>query len=100
MYFRHIVSSEKLARLSTEESSIVAVELPMKTTTNDNNDKDNEIIQLKQEHKRQKEVNSQLNNQLKIECFGLTRFSNDDNLITFYTGFASYLMFMTSNPLP
>ena len=66
----------------------------METDKNDNNDTQNEIIQLKQELQTQKEENVQLKNRLKIERFGLTRFSNDDNLILFYTGFSSYLMFM------
>ena len=49
------------------------------------------------EHKLQEkeEACAALQHQLDIERFGLTRFSNDNLMISFYSGFTSYITFIT-----
>jgi hypothetical protein len=58
-------------------------------------DRDVKIDQLKEELQKAKEENANLQSQLKIERFGLHRFSNDNTCISFYTGFSSSLYFGT-----
>ena len=53
------------------------------------------IATLEAELEREKQKCAALQNQLTMERFGITRFTNDNKLISFYTGFATYAMFLS-----
>ena len=55
--------------------------------------KEERIAMLEAELEREKQKSLSLQNQLTLERFGVARFSNDNKLISFYTGFATYSMF-------
>ena len=55
--------------------------------------KDEIIAKLEVALEQEKKRSASLENKLTLERFGVTRFANDDKLINFYTGFASYQMF-------
>ena len=57
--------------------------------------KEERIATLEAELEREKQKSASLQNQLTLERFGVTRFSNDKKLISFYTGFATYSMFLS-----
>ncbi|XP_052799098.1 uncharacterized protein LOC128230695 [Mya arenaria] len=52
-----------------------------------------EIERLQKELADQKVENEFLNQQLQLEKFGITRFSLNSSLVSFYTGFSSYFAF-------
>ena len=58
-------------------------------------DTDERIAILETELKNEKQKCAALQIQLKMERFGVTRFSRDNKLISFYTGFATYTMFQS-----
>ena len=51
--------------------------------------------QLIEENENLTSENKTLNNKLEVSRFGIQRFSTDDAKIKFYTGFPSYLAFVT-----
>ena len=53
------------------------------------------IATVDAELEREKQKCAALQNQLTIERFGITRFTNDNKLISFYIGFATYAMFLS-----
>ena len=53
------------------------------------------ITELEHKLQEKEEAFAALQRQLDIERFGLTRFSNDNSMILFYTGFTSYITFIT-----
>ena len=53
------------------------------------------ISDLEKKLKEKEEECDRYRQQLEIERFGIHRFSTDNSLISFYTGFPSYLMFVT-----
>ena len=53
------------------------------------------IATLEAELEREKQKCAALQNQLTMERFGITRSTNDNKLISFYTGFATYAMFLS-----
>ena len=53
------------------------------------------ITELEHKLQEKEEACAALQRQLDIERFGLTRFSNDNSMISFYTGFTSYITFFT-----
>ena len=57
--------------------------------------KEERIATLEAELEREKQKCAALQNQLTMERFGITRFTNDNKLIPFYTGFATYAMFLS-----
>ena len=58
-----------------------------RTSTTAAREADSALLQAQQELKRQKELAAQ---ELALSRFGLERFSTNDDLIKFYTGFCSY----------
>ena len=58
-------------------------------------EKEERIATLEAELEREKQKCAALQNQLTMERFGITRFTNDNKLISFYTGFATYAMFLS-----
>ena len=50
---------------------------------------------LQEEIDKLKEENKLLQSQIEIERFGINRFSNDDSCVQFYTGFPTYVSFIT-----
>ena len=58
-------------------------------------EKEERIATLEAELEREKRKCAALQNQLTMERFGITRFTNDNKLISFYTGFATYAMFLS-----
>ena len=51
-------------------------------------EKEERIATLDAELEREKQKCAALQNQLTMERFGITRFTNDNKLISFYIGFA------------
>ena len=58
-------------------------------------EQEQEIYSLQQQLKQQQDDCSNLNKQLKMERFLVSRFAKDDKMIQFYTGFTSYVIFVT-----
>lgn len=56
---------------------------------------DQRISELEQKLLEKEEDCASLKRQLDIERFGIQRFSNDNSMISFYTGFTSYITFTT-----
>ncbi|XP_069105555.1 uncharacterized protein [Argopecten irradians] len=78
-------------RISEHEKTIEELELGLKA-------KNEEIENLKKklslELQDKNEEIENLNKKLSIECFGISRFSSDDNMIEFYTGLPTYTLFL------
>ena len=55
----------------------------------------NRIIDMDMEKEHLKRKNHELEEQLRVERFGVDRFGNDDVLFKFYTGFESVKLFIT-----
>ncbi|XP_053399796.1 uncharacterized protein LOC123549883 [Mercenaria mercenaria] len=58
-------------------------------------EQEEEISKLKDQLNQKNYECAALESQLKLERFNVNRFSNDDTMIQFYTGFSSYMMFVT-----
>ena len=58
-------------------------------------DKEERIATLEAELEQKKQKCSSLERQLVIERFGVARFTYDNKLISFYTGFAIYSLFQS-----
>ena len=58
-------------------------------------DHEQRISDLEEKLKEKEEECDRYRQQLEIERFGIHRFSTDNSLVSFYTGFPSYLMFVT-----
>ena len=58
-------------------------------------DKEQKISDLEEKLKEREEECDRYRQQLEIERFGIHRFSTDNSPVSFYTGFPSYLMFVT-----
>ncbi|XP_060569442.1 uncharacterized protein LOC132727870 [Ruditapes philippinarum] len=71
------------------------LEQPLIATPLNITDEKEIITKLKEELQKIKEENKQLKYQFDVERFGTNRFSNDDSCISFYTGFPTYLSFIT-----
>ena len=55
--------------------------------------KNEHIAQLEDQLKKREEEVEALRKKIEIERFGVQRFSNDNSMILFYTGFVSLAMF-------
>ena len=60
-------------------------------------EKEERIATLEAELEREKQTCVALQNQLTMERFGISRFTNDNKLISFYTGFSLLLKDLVSD---
>ena len=60
----------------------------------ESDEKDKQIEELKRQLEEKSRECENIKSQLELERFGINRFSYDDNMIKFYTGFQTYLLFI------
>ena len=87
--FRQFEEEEDVCQAREMTETMEAISFP------EVSDKEERIATLEAELEQQKQKCAALERQLVMERFGVARFTYDNKLISFYTGFATYSMFQS-----